>query len=271
ITMSSDRNTRSRSPRSRRRFLVKLRGLPYSATKNDVHKFLKPCHILDGDDGIHMLKTKNGRSSGECFVDLESDEDVRIALLKSKNHMGNRYIEIFRAKNAEYNFYIKHNGIISWREPVVRMRGLPYRCSTLDIQELFDGIDISKNGVYIVRDSEEQATGDGFVAFTNMDNAYEAMDINRKQIGHRLGKGCGRTGIKINTKGGEVNILGVDRGSLNVIYIEIYPSTYEEARQRIVKDAGSNSSRFKGAKHFLRRENERSERRSRTSSRARSQ
>ncbi|CAF1219717.1 unnamed protein product [Didymodactylos carnosus] len=199
----------------------------------------KPCHVLNGDDGIHMLKIGDGRSSGECFVDLESDEDVRVALLKSKDHMENRYIEIFRAKNAEYNFYVKNNGLISWREPVVRVRGLPYRCSTSDIQELFSGIEISKNGVYIARDVEDRATGDGFVAFINMDNAYEAMEIKRKQIGHR--------------------------------YIEIYPSTYEEARQRIVKDTGSNSTKFSRPKHFMRRENGRGGRRSRTRSRSESQ
>ncbi|CAF1197168.1 unnamed protein product, partial [Didymodactylos carnosus] len=172
------------------------------------------CHIHNGDSGIHMLTINDGRSSGECFVALESEYDVKTALSKSREHIGKRYIEVFRAKDSEYNFYVKNNGLVSWREPVIRMSGLPYRCSISDIQKFFDGLEISKNGVYIVRDFDERAIGDGYVAFANMDNAYEAMELNQKQIGHR--------------------------------YIELYPSTYKEVRQRIASDASKQSDRFSG-------------------------
>lgn len=35
---------------------------------------------------------------------------------------------------------MKHKGMISWREPVIRMSGLPYTCTMGDVQNFFKGI-----------------------------------------------------------------------------------------------------------------------------------
>jgi len=36
---------------------------------------------------------REGRPSGEAYVEMESDEDLKAALKKDREHMGNRYIE----------------------------------------------------------------------------------------------------------------------------------------------------------------------------------
>ena len=46
---------------------------------------------------------------------------------------------VCRATIYEYNFHIKHNGMVSWREPVIRMSGLPFSCTMADVQNFFDG------------------------------------------------------------------------------------------------------------------------------------
>lgn len=113
---------------------------------------------------------------------------------------------VFSATNYEYNFHVKHNGKVSWQDPVARMSGLPFDCTMADVQKFFEGmickieqssnnrldilldIEIARNGIYITRDMADKALGDGFVAFVNMDNAYKAVDVyDQKRIQHRFG------------------------------------------------------------------------------------
>ncbi|KAK1340713.1 hypothetical protein QTO34_017104 [Cnephaeus nilssonii] len=53
-------------------FVVKLRGLPWSCSIEDVQNFLSGCIIHDGSAVIHFIYTREGRQSGEAFVELES-------------------------------------------------------------------------------------------------------------------------------------------------------------------------------------------------------
>lgn len=117
------------------------------------------------------------------------------------------FVLVSRATIYEYNFFMKYKGTILWRDPVLRMNGLPYTCTMADVQNFFKGkfsiiksflliymymfdldIDIARNGIYITRDMSDKALGGGYVAFINMENAYKAMDIfNQKKIQHRFG------------------------------------------------------------------------------------
>lgn len=73
--------------------IVKLRGLPWSATIDEVLKFFKDCKVRGGKSGVHMTTSREGRPSGEAFVEFEDEEDVEKACQKDREHMGNRYIE----------------------------------------------------------------------------------------------------------------------------------------------------------------------------------
>jgi RNA recognition motif-containing protein len=65
-------------------FVVKLRGLPWSCSIEDVQNFLSDCKIHDGVAGVHFIYTREGRQSGEAFVELESEDDVKLALKKNR-------------------------------------------------------------------------------------------------------------------------------------------------------------------------------------------
>jgi len=47
------------------------------------------CNVID----IHFTSTRDGRPSGEAYIELASDQDVSVALSKNQQHMGKRYIE----------------------------------------------------------------------------------------------------------------------------------------------------------------------------------
>jgi heterogeneous nuclear ribonucleoprotein F/H len=50
-------------------------------------------NIKNGRAGVHITMSREGRPSGEAFIELESTEDVEQAMKKDKQHMGHRYIE----------------------------------------------------------------------------------------------------------------------------------------------------------------------------------
>lgn len=70
-------------------FVVKLRGLPWSCSVEDVQNFLSDCTIHDGVAGVHFIYTREGRQSGEAFVELES-EDLSKKGVSLKRHLQER-------------------------------------------------------------------------------------------------------------------------------------------------------------------------------------
>lgn len=49
--------------------------------------------VKGGAAGVHLTMAREGRPSGEAYVEMESEEDLKAALKKDREHMGNRYIE----------------------------------------------------------------------------------------------------------------------------------------------------------------------------------
>ena len=53
-----------------------------------------------GVAGVRFIYTREGRQSGEAFVELESD-DVKLALKKDRKSMGHQYIEVFKSHRTK--------------------------------------------------------------------------------------------------------------------------------------------------------------------------
>ncbi|KAG9480419.1 hypothetical protein GDO78_012080 [Eleutherodactylus coqui] len=78
---------------------VRLRGLPYSCTEQDIVNFFSGLGITD--EGITFVYDQKGRKSGEAFVQFISEEHAEQALLRHKQEIGSRYIEIFPSRKNE--------------------------------------------------------------------------------------------------------------------------------------------------------------------------
>ncbi|XP_053462806.1 heterogeneous nuclear ribonucleoprotein F-like isoform X6 [Nycticebus coucang] len=130
-------------------FVVKLRGLPWSCSIEDVQNFLSNCTIHDGPGGIHFIYTREGRQSGEAFVELGSEDDVKMALKKDRESMGHRYIEVFKSHRTEMDWVLKHSGpnsADSANDGFVRLRGLPFGCTKEEIVLFFSGLEDHRYG-----------------------------------------------------------------------------------------------------------------------------
>ena len=53
--------------------VVKLRGLPWNVTVDDITTFLAPIAVPQG--GVHLMNGANGRPSGLAYVELSSEAD----------------------------------------------------------------------------------------------------------------------------------------------------------------------------------------------------
>lgn len=65
----------------------------YSVDINSPYNIFLGCKILNNGTGIHFTYTREGRPSGEAFVELETEEDLKMAVKKDRETMGHRYVE----------------------------------------------------------------------------------------------------------------------------------------------------------------------------------
>merc|ERR1719347_1920843 len=85
--------------------IIRMRGLPYDCTAKQVMDFFNtgddPCDVLDEDHGVLFVKKPDGRATGDAFVLFKEETEGDKALLKHKDIIGSRYIELFRSTTAE--------------------------------------------------------------------------------------------------------------------------------------------------------------------------
>ncbi|KAL0550806.1 hypothetical protein IC582_009870 [Cucumis melo] len=79
--------------------VLRLRGLPYSAGKDDILDFFKGFNL--SEDSIHLTLNSEGRPSGEAFVEFSNEQDSKAAMSKDRMTLGSRYIELFPSSHEE--------------------------------------------------------------------------------------------------------------------------------------------------------------------------
>lgn len=177
-------------------FCVRLRGLPWSATKLEIEEFLGRCRVAGGQDGVIICKDERDRPSGDAYVELETRDDLDLALMYHKKNMGSRYVEVFeahpkdvaRAKDEENRG--NTSGPTARRRgnttgSIVTLRGLPYSCTEREISnwlsEAADPIQVD-----IIMDRTGRPSGQAVAYFKTAREAKAvAKAMHRRDLGHR--------------------------------------------------------------------------------------
>ncbi|PKA60814.1 hypothetical protein AXF42_Ash006448 [Apostasia shenzhenica] len=73
--------------------VLKLRGLPYSATESDIVDFFSDYGLRE--ENVHIARRLDGKATGEAYVEFESTEVAKEAMSKDKKTIGSRYVELF--------------------------------------------------------------------------------------------------------------------------------------------------------------------------------
>ncbi|XP_061881050.1 G-rich sequence factor 1 [Entelurus aequoreus] len=215
--------------------VVKLRGLPFSCTENDIVLFFSGLDIIK--KGITIITNRKGRNTGEAFVWFATQEAADEALQKDRQLIEERYIEVFPSTSQELQSRLSSSlspssevtrkrvsPLHTAARPVyevtdsdaeeilkkttqspadsrvVRLRGLPFSCTENDIVLFFSGLDIIKKGITIITNRKGRNTGEAFVWFATQEAADEALQKDRQLIEER--------------------------------YIEVFPSTSQELQSR---------------------------------------
>ncbi|KAK7379697.1 hypothetical protein VNO78_34386 [Psophocarpus tetragonolobus] len=200
--------------------VVRLRGLPFNCTDIDILKFFAGLTVVDV-----LLVNKSGRFSGEAFVVFAGAMQVEFALQRDRQNMGRRYVEVFRCKKQDYYnavaAEINYEGIydtdyhgsspppsrskrfsdkdqMEYTE-ILKMRGLPFQVTKSQIVEFFKDFKLIEDRVHIACRPDGKATGEAYVEFVSTEEAKRAMSKDKMTIGSR--------------------------------YVELFPSTPDEARR----------------------------------------
>jgi RNA recognition motif-containing protein len=181
----------SRESKDDGKHIVRLRGLPWQATNQDIFEFFKGLKILGGEEGIFNVQTSTGRATGEAYVQFETAEDCAEALKKDREKISWRYIEVFQATEEEREKARlrskpagQWNGPVSQASSVIRLRGLPFSATDEQIRSFFEPLEIV--GVHILMDHLGRPSGEGFVEFPSEELQRRAMsEYNKKYMASR--------------------------------------------------------------------------------------
>lgn len=172
--------------------VLRLRGLPFSATKEDIINFFKDFAL--SEDKVHLIANSEGRPAGEAFVEFASPEDSKTAMSKDRMTLGYRYIELFPASREELEEASSRGRLMSKSfegkdttepTPVLRMRGLPFSAGKDDILDFFKNFTLSEDSIHITFNFEGRPTGEAFVEFASEEDAKSALAKDRMTLGSR--------------------------------------------------------------------------------------
>lgn len=134
--------------------VVRIRGLPYSCTEEDIKKFFKGLSVYQGGIKRAVL---GGKPGGECFVIFTTKDDAHKALSYHMEKIHSRFIEVFLATVKEFENYMAHNFVNSApvyskdnmpnipadkRKSTLMVMGMPFSVTKQRIMEFFRGFDI---------------------------------------------------------------------------------------------------------------------------------
>ncbi|NXJ97787.1 GRSF1 factor, partial [Corythaixoides concolor] len=81
--------------------VVLLRGLPFSSTEEDITDFFSGLEITD-----IVFVYRGERRTGEAFVQFAAPEMAAKALLRHREYMGNRYIEVYVSRKHQMQRHV---------------------------------------------------------------------------------------------------------------------------------------------------------------------
>ncbi|XP_062399268.1 G-rich sequence factor 1 [Sardina pilchardus] len=200
--------TENSNPETKDVYVVHIKGLVRSCKTEDILEFFSDCRIRQGAKGVHFMHHKDGRPNGQAVLEMETEEDVSKALERHKQYLGSRYIEVFEVAEEDEQGVMQSilQGISPpVNEGVVRLRGMSFSCTEKDIIQFFSGLDIVENGVTLLLDRKGRCKGDAYVQFASQEMAVKALERDREVMGRR--------------------------------YIEIFPSSKKEIRQKTQEPA----------------------------------
>ena len=178
--------------------IIRLRGLPYSCTEEDIRDFFRGFGVLK--DGIKRAVV-GGKPSGECFVLFENKEEAISALNLNMEKIGQRFIELFVSNVREFETFMQHNFVnnapqysrdhmpnipVDKRKSTLMVIGLPFTATKDDLISFFNSFDVREKDIHMLTSNSGKFSGNSLITFEDELTAQRALKTkNLSYIGNR--------------------------------------------------------------------------------------
>lgn len=142
--------------------ILKMKGLPLSATEEDIKLFFQPNQISENGVKRSII---SGKPSGEAFVLFPTQELAQQAILMNMEKIGNRYIELTETCLKEYENFMNHNFIncgpaysrdrmpnipLEKRKNTLLVSGLPFDTNKEELKLFFKAFNVIEDDIHLI-------------------------------------------------------------------------------------------------------------------------
>jgi len=166
--------------------ILKIKGLPFSATEEDIKLFFQPTKVLENGVKRSII---SGKPSGEAFVLFENQELSKHAILMNMEKIGNRYIDISETCLKEYENFMNHNFIncgpqytrekmpnipLEKRKNTIMICGLPFDTNREEIKNFLKNFSVIEDDIHLIT-NHGKFSGTCLVSFEDEMEAQKAL------------------------------------------------------------------------------------------------
>jgi RNA recognition motif-containing protein len=191
-------------------YCVRLEGLPFRVTREELVEFFEECHLEKGIEGVHLIMNRDGRASGMGYVELGGSADLANATKLSQKNIGkhSRYANIFECDQEELAWYLgRKTNAGDDKKFRLKMQGLPFRATEYAVAKWFEPISHCSD-VEIHLNSDGRPSGEATAFFDSKALSDAALKKDREDMDGRYinivsesGRALARSGFYVRMSG----------------------------------------------------------------------
>jgi len=173
------------------RWVIRMRGLPYRATKKEVELFFSDVDVVPVK--VCFAQLRSGRASGEALVEFDSKDSLEKAYgLNKENFLEHgRYIEMFDSSPDAIDIVsgakasVPIEEICDTNTSVIKMRGMPFTAGSKEVTDFLQLKNIVPVRIHHVKDRIGRPAGMCYVELKSDSDAGTALTLDHAFMGSR--------------------------------------------------------------------------------------
>ena len=237
------------------RGVLRMRGLPFTATVEEVLDFFGRPATLEASN-VHLMRRSDGRASGDAYVVFSSEEAAVESLAFDKKKLGNRWVDLFQSSKGELYSLTSLGGIMQASSElgaelgvetqaaralgegheVIKLRGLPWNVTEGDITTFLQGIAVPTGGIHLMNGANGRPSGLAYVELSTEEDQAEAVKRDKQSIGGRYIDvfQCTQNELQARLAGGlERGILARQDPAADALFVKLRGLPYSANDQQI--------------------------------------
>ncbi|XP_067948759.1 heterogeneous nuclear ribonucleoprotein F-like [Watersipora subatra] len=164
---------------------IELKGVPYTATEQDIIDFLKGVSVVGGSEGVDLMLKRAAIRSGTAYVQVVSPDDVKTAEALNGVYLHDRYIQVRKVEEEKFKADITRTQLEPFKSltgHTVQMSNLQRATTDQEIRKFFAPLE--PIAVEVVKGSGfDWVNFKAFVDFSTHQEAKKAMAKQTTELG----------------------------------------------------------------------------------------